>query len=79
MCCLKYEQDAYDELSKITPNIGATVKHNGELGTVIDANLITGNIIVKPKAEDGIPYKTNRKDVKIVSRLSNSLRYLIRP
>ena len=29
---------------------------------------ITGNIIVKPNKEDAIPYKTNRKDVKIVSR-----------
>ena len=68
MCCLKYEQSAYDDLIKITPPVGATVKQNGEIGTVIDANLITGNIIVKPKAEDGIPYKTNRKDVKIISR-----------
>ena len=68
MCCLKYEQEAYDELIKITPNIGATVKQNGEVGTVVDVNLITGNLIVKPKAEDGIPFKTNRKDVKIISR-----------
>lgn len=68
MCCLKYEQAAYDDLIKITPPVGATVKQNGELGTVVDANLITGNIIVKPKKEDGIPYKTNRKDVKIISR-----------
>lgn len=68
MCCLKYEQEAYDDLIKITPPVGATVKQNGELGTVIDANFITGNLIVKPKAEDGVPYKTNRKDVKIISR-----------
>ena len=68
MCCLKYEQNAYEDLMKITPPVGATVKQNGELGTVVDANLITGNLIVKPKREDGIPYKTNRRDVKIISR-----------
>lgn len=68
LCCLKYEQDAYEDLIKITPPVGATVKQNGEVGTVIDANLITGNLIVKPKREDGIPYKTNRNDVKIISR-----------
>lgn len=68
MCCLKYEQNAYDDLMKITPNVGATVKANGEICTVIDANLITGNLIVKPKSEDSIPFKTNRKDVKIISR-----------
>ena len=68
MCCLKYEQNAYEDLIKITPPVGATVKHNGELGTVVDVNLITGNLIIKPKSEDGIPYKTSRKDVKIISR-----------
>lgn len=68
MCCLKYEQNAYDDLIKITPGVGSTVKYNGELGTVIDVNLITGNLIVKPKSEDGIPFKVNRKDVKIISR-----------
>lgn len=68
MCCLKYEQNAYDDLIKITPSVGSTVKYNGELGTVIDVNLITGNLIVKPKSEDGIPFKVNRKDVKIISR-----------
>ncbi|MBR6902301.1 MAG: stage 0 sporulation family protein [Clostridia bacterium] len=68
MCCLKYEQNAYDDLIKITPSVGSTVKYNGELGTVIDVNLITGNLLVKPKSEDGIPFKTNRKDVKIISR-----------
>ena len=68
MCCLKYEQNAYEDLMKITPPVGATVKQNGELGTVVDANLITGNLIVKPKREDGIPYKTTRRDVKIISR-----------
>lgn len=68
MCCLKYEQNSYDELMKITPNVGSTVKANGEICSVIDANLITGNLIVKPKSEDAVPFKTNRRDVKIISR-----------
>ena len=68
MCCLKYEQNSYDELMKITPGVGSTVKVNGEVCTVMDANLITGNLIVKAKTEDAIPFKTNRKDVKILSR-----------
>ncbi len=69
MCCLKYEQDSYDYLMKITPSLGATVKtSDGAVGTVIDVNMITGNLIVKPKTEDGIPFKTNRKEVKILSQ-----------
>jgi len=67
MCCLKYEQNSYDYLSKITPNLGATVKSKEGVGTVIDVNMITGNLIVKPKSEEGIPYKVNRSEVKILS------------
>lgn len=67
MCCLKYEQDSYDYLMKITPSVGATVKTPEGVGTVVDVNMITGNLIVKPNSDDGIPFKTNRKDVKILS------------
>ena len=68
MCCLKYEQNAYDDLIKITPPVGSTVKTPDGVGIVIDANLITGNLIIKPKEEDGIPYKTHRSVVKLLSR-----------
>ena len=66
MCCLKYEQDSYEYLMKITPSLGSTVKTPEGVGTVVDVNMITGNLIVKPNSEDGIPYKINRKDVKIL-------------
>ena len=66
MCCLKYEQDSYAYLMKITPGIGDSVKTPEGVGTVVDVNMITGNLIVKPNTEDGIPYKVNRKDVKIL-------------
>ncbi len=67
MCCLNYEQNSYEYLNTITPHIGATVKTEQGVGTVIDVNLITGNLTVKPKGDEGIPYKTNRKYVKILS------------
>ena len=66
MCCLKYEQDSYEYLMKITPGLGDSVKTPEGVGTVIDVNMITGNLIVRPDTEDGIPYKINRKDVKIL-------------
>ncbi|MBQ9355553.1 MAG: stage 0 sporulation family protein [Clostridia bacterium] len=66
MCCLKYEQDSYEYLMKITPGIGDSVKTPEGVATVVDVNMITGNLIVKPNTEDGIPYKVNRKDVKIL-------------
>ena len=67
MCCLKYEQDAYEYLSSFTPRVGATVKTDEGLATVIDVNLITGNLIVKPIESDSIPKKVHRDEVKLVS------------
>ncbi|MCQ2450911.1 MAG: stage 0 sporulation family protein [Clostridia bacterium] len=67
MCCLKYEQDSYDYLMKITPSVGSTVMTDDGPAIVTDVNMITGNLLVKPKDEDGIVFKVNRKDVKILS------------
>ena len=69
MCCLKYEQPAYEYLDTITPRVGSTVKtRDGVVATVIDANLVTGNLIVKPTEQDSIPQKVHRNDVKLLSR-----------
>ena len=68
MCCLKYEQDSYEHLISVTPGVGATVKTENGIGIVADVNLITGNLIVRPKEEDGIPYKVHRSKVKLLSR-----------
>lgn len=68
MCCLKYEQDAYEYLNSLTPAVGSTVKTADGLATVIDVNLITGNLFVKPVDGDLMPYKVHRDDVKLVSR-----------
>lgn len=68
MCCLKYEQESYEHLISVTPGVGATVKTENGVGIVADVNLITGNLIVRPKEEDGIPYKVHRSKVKLLSR-----------
>ena len=71
MCCLKYEQNSYDYLNSITPPVGSTVKTQDGVATVTDVNLITGNLIVKGKDPDAIPFKTNRKDVKLIKSKQN--------
>lgn len=68
MCCLKYEQDAYEHLNSITPCVGSTVKTHDGVATVVDVNLVTGNLIVKLTDSESIPFKVNRKDVKLISR-----------
>lgn len=67
MCCLKYEEDAYSHLASLTPRVGSTVKTPNGLATVTDANLITGNLFVKPIDSDAIPFKIHRDNVKRVS------------
>jgi hypothetical protein len=52
----------------ITPGLGATVKTPDGLGTVVDVNLITGNLFVKPKDSESIPYKIHRDKVKLISK-----------
>ncbi|MBR4122940.1 MAG: stage 0 sporulation family protein [Clostridia bacterium] len=68
MCCLKYEQDAYEHLNSFTPNVGATVKTPDGMGIVTDVNLITGNLFVKLTEGDSIPFKIHRDKVKLISR-----------
>ena len=47
MCCLAYEQPAYDYLNRITPGTGSVVKTPEGTGTVVDANVVSGNLRVK--------------------------------
>ena len=54
MCCLKYEQDAYEDLLKTTPKQGAIVKTTSGRGVVEEVNLITGKLRVKLDNNDNI-------------------------
>lgn len=47
MCCLKYEQDGYEDLLRITPKVGAIVETPSGRGVVTDANLLSGKLHVK--------------------------------
>lgn len=67
MCCLKYEQQAYEDLLKITPKVGAVVETPDGRGFVEDVNLLTGNLRVRlDKFRDTLPREFNRKEVKLV-------------
>lgn len=67
MCCLKYEQDVYEELLKLTPKVGAYVKTLEGKGTVTDANLLTGKLTVRlEQNKDAAPVVCNRDDVVLI-------------
>ena len=67
MCCLKYEQDAYEYLNSITPPIGSLVKCSQGTGTVVDENPLTGMLYVKIE-ENSVPIKVLRDDVEVLHR-----------
>lgn len=67
MCCLKYEQDAYEHLLKVTPKNGAVVDTPEGRGTVVDFNLLTGILKVRLDSKpEAAPLVIDRKQVKII-------------
>ncbi len=65
MCCLGYEEEAYEHLNRITPRPGASVKTPRGKGVVQDRNILTGKLKVKlDNAPDGMPEVFDRKEVK---------------
>ena len=65
MCCLKYEQDTYEHLLRVTPKVGAIVDTPDGKGTVIDNNLITGMLKVSlDRRPDAAPLTIHRHQVK---------------
>ena len=67
MCCLKYEQEAYSDLLKKTPKIGAYVSTPDGKGTVVDQNLIKGILNVQLQKNPDSPPKSYKVDeVKLI-------------
>lgn len=67
MCCLKYEQNSYEYLAKITPRRGTVVDCREGRGVVVDAALLTGKLKVSlDSAPEGAPIVVNRDAVRIV-------------
>ncbi|MCL2014462.1 MAG: stage 0 sporulation family protein [Oscillospiraceae bacterium] len=67
MCCLKYEQDMYEELLRISPKMGAYVKTPEGSGYVVDLNLLTGLYKIRLESKpDAAPVNADRKDLILI-------------
>ena len=65
MCCLKYEQDAYEDLLRSTPKVGAIVQTAEGRGRVTEVNLLTGELKVHlDRAEEGAVTPFHKTQVK---------------
>ena len=74
MCCLKYEQEVYEEKINRLPKIGAIVKTEDGEGTVEGVETLKEKLRVKLKDDNGEYYfkKYDAKDVKIIKNVESN-------
>ena len=67
MCCLKYEQEVYEDKLKRLPKVGATVKTADGEGIVDGLETLKEKVRVKLRDGEGFFYKKyDAKDVKVI-------------
>ncbi len=65
MCCLGYEEEAYEYLNRITPRPGTPVKTPNGTGVVQEAAVLTGKVKVRmDNAPEAMPEVFDRSEVK---------------
>ena len=76
MCCLKYEQNSYEYLAKITPKRGTVVDCREGRGVVVEAALLTGKLKVQldSSVEGAAPVVVNREECVIVKNEKRNLK-----
>lgn len=73
MCCLKYENEVYEDKLKRLPNVGAIVKTEDGEGEVDGVETLKERAKVKFKTEDGDGYTYKRydaKDIKVIKDIA---------
>ncbi len=69
MCCLQYEQEAYEDLLKKVPGKGALVEYDGEKGVVTDTFVLKGLIKVRFGTQEEPVFKIlDAKEAKILKK-----------
>ena len=67
MCCLKYEQESYEHLLRVTPKVGALVNTREGKGIVSDVNLLTGMLkVTLDRNPNAAPISVHRHDVNVI-------------
>ena len=66
MCCLKYEQNCYEDFLRTTPKVGAYVETEEGRGHVEEVNLLTGILKIKLDKKPDVPYAVKKDEVKLI-------------
>ncbi len=62
MCCLAYEQPAYEYLTRVTPMVNSVVQTPDGLGTVTEVNLVSGQLRVRLEEENNFSARYFSRD-----------------
>ncbi len=69
MCCLQYEQAAYESLLKKVPGKGSLVEYDGQKGVVTDTFVLKGLVKVKFGTPEDFSFKIlDAKDLQILKK-----------
>lgn len=66
MCCLKYEQEAYEDLSRVTPRPESTVQTPDGIGVVISAAMLRGTCVVQLDDDPDTLHTYKCKDCQVL-------------
>ena len=66
MCCLKYEQEAYEDLTRRTPPVDSLVETPQGIGTVTEISLIKGILKVRLEKSPEAPKQFTVEDCKVL-------------
>lgn len=73
MCCLKYEQDVYEDLLQNIPAVGSVVTTAHGEGVIVDANLLKSRVKVKIEGDkESSYYDINSNEIKVIRTVSPS-------
>lgn len=74
MCCLKYEQDNYEEILARMPQVGAIVKTPQGRGTIVETYTLLETVKVKVRLKDGTDdlFQFKIRDIKITGDFDSS-------
>ncbi|HHT9119680.1 MAG TPA: PSP1 domain-containing protein [Candidatus Hypogeohydataceae bacterium YC41] len=71
MCCLRYENDVYEELKSKLPRKGSTVYTSKGIGKVIDFEILRQKVTIQ--TEDQCIHTVDSKDIQKIERTSQPL------
>lgn len=73
ICCLNYEENAYEDAYKTMPRVGSQVTTSDGVGVVTESNILSGKIKVRFDNDGQISQKSyGKEDVKLVAKKKGS-------